>query len=123
MSESKQKWTPGPWTLTTVPTSVGICHKIGPFPPSRDGGKPRHACLYADYPSDSNPADQELLTNAKLISAAPDLERAARIQHRVIDMLLARLIELDPSFMPTKSNVWPLIVEADAVAALAKAEA
>ncbi|WP_124076711.1 hypothetical protein [Burkholderia gladioli] len=78
MSESKQQWTPGPWTLTTVPTSVGICHKIGPFPPSLDGGKPRHACLYADYPSDSNPADQELLANAKLIEAAPELVEALR---------------------------------------------
>lgn len=76
MSESKQQWTPGPWTLTTVPTSVGICHKIGPFPPSLDGGRPRHACLYADYPSDSNPADQELLVNAKLIAAAPELVEA-----------------------------------------------
>lgn len=65
--------TPGPWTLETVRTASGLCHKVGPFPPRREGGAPRHACLYSDYPSESNPADQELLANAHLISAAPDL--------------------------------------------------
>ena len=65
--------TPGPWTLVTVPTSCGICHKIGPFPPKREGGAARHACLYADYQSQGNPADDELEANACLIAAAPDM--------------------------------------------------
>lgn len=73
----ENSFTPGPWTLETVATSCGICHKIGPFPASRDGGSPRHACLYSDRNSHFNPADQELLANARLIAAAPDLLEAA----------------------------------------------
>lgn len=68
--------TPGPWTMETMRTSVGICHKIGPFPAKDDDGEPRHACLYADYPSTSNPRDEELRANARLIAAAPDLLEA-----------------------------------------------
>ncbi|WP_429941841.1 hypothetical protein [Achromobacter xylosoxidans] len=68
--------TPGPWTLETVRTVSGFCHKVGPFPARREGGDPRHACLYSDYPSESNPADQELLANARLIAAAPELLKA-----------------------------------------------
>lgn len=30
--EQKAAHTAGPWSLTTVPTSVGSCHKVGPFP-------------------------------------------------------------------------------------------
>ncbi|MDC6133604.1 hypothetical protein PPH41_38620, partial [Burkholderia gladioli] len=55
-----------------------------------------------------------------LIAAGADLVRAVRLQHHVIDMLLARMVELDRSFMPTKSDVWPLIIEANAVEVLAK---
>lgn len=32
--------------------------------------------MYADYPSNSDPADQELLANARLIASAPDLLEA-----------------------------------------------
>ena len=72
------KHTPGPWTLETVRTQSGICHKIGPFPPKTHHvhSLPRHACLYADYPSSSDPADQELEANARLIAAAPDMLEA-----------------------------------------------
>lgn len=70
---SEFKHTPGPWGLETVPTSCGICHKVGPFPPNREGEKNRHACLYSDYPSPDNAADRELLANAHLIAAAPTL--------------------------------------------------
>lgn len=65
-----------PWTLTTVQTSSGICHKIGPFP-WKDGNQ-NHACIYADYPG-QGPAEAELLANARLIAAAPDL--LAALQH------------------------------------------
>lgn len=41
----KHTHTPGPWPLETVKTSVGTCHKIG----------------------------DELLANARLISAAPEM--------------------------------------------------
>jgi hypothetical protein len=67
------KHTTGPWTLETVSTSVGICHKVGPFPGRVDGDSQRHACLYADFPSSFNKNDNELLSNARLISAAPEL--------------------------------------------------
>jgi len=76
--------TKGPWRLDTVQTSVGICHKIGPFPPARENGRERNACLYADYPSEFNPADQELLENARLIAAAPDLLAALEGAERVL---------------------------------------
>lgn len=61
--------TPGPWSVETVPTSCGVCHKVGPFPGRRPGDPPRHACLYADYPSQGNPADDELKANAAFIAA------------------------------------------------------
>ena len=68
------KHTPGPWTLETVPTSCGVCHKVGPFPGKHEEDKPRHACLYSDYPAlGSNPRDQELFANARLIASAPEL--------------------------------------------------
>lgn len=61
--------TPGPWTLETVRTSVGICHKIGPFPPRNGRDEPTHACIYVDYPSES-PRDKEMLANAAFIVRA-----------------------------------------------------
>ena len=78
-------FTPGPWELVTVQTSCGICHKIGPFPSKREGDSARHACLYADYPSKGNPADDELEANARLISAAPDMYEALKEMVRVAD--------------------------------------
>lgn len=63
--------TKGPWILETVQTSVGLCHKIGPFP--WRNGKENHACVYDDYASATNPVTQELLANARLIVAAPEL--------------------------------------------------
>ena len=69
------KHTPGPWILVTVPTSVGSCHKIGPFP--NGSRSSTFACVYADGHrlgiDDALPAAQELSANAQLIAAAPDL--------------------------------------------------
>jgi hypothetical protein len=67
------KYTPGPWILATVPTSVGSCHKIGPFP---NGSRVEtFACVYADGIrlgiDDANPAAVQLAANARLIAAAP----------------------------------------------------
>jgi hypothetical protein len=72
------KHTPGPWTLETVKTSSGICHKVGPFPWRPN--KQNHACIYVDNHSHdaSAPRDQELLANAHLIAAAPELLAALR---------------------------------------------
>ena len=72
------KHTPGPWTLETVPTTCGVCHKVGPFPGKRPVDKPRYACLYADYPSKGNQPDDELEANARLIAAAPELLQALK---------------------------------------------
>lgn len=70
---SSTKHTPGPWHVETVPTSCGVCHKVGPFPGRRPEDKPRYACLYSDYPGMGDPADAELLANARLIAKAPEL--------------------------------------------------
>ena len=75
--EQKAAHTPGPWSLTTVPTSAGSCHKIGPFPASRPGRAPTFACVYADGIrigiDDRLPRAIELAANARLIAAAPEL--------------------------------------------------
>lgn len=57
--------------------------------------------------------------DARLIAAAPDLLAAAKGQHQAIDMLMAMLIKRDPTFMPTKSAVWPMLLAGNA--AIAKA--
>lgn len=62
------------WTLETVKTQVGVCHKIGPVGSST---KIHHACLYDDCYS-NEPRDLQLLADAKLIAAAPDLYEACR---------------------------------------------
>ena len=80
------KHTPGPWKVETVTTTCGICHKVGPFPGQTENSKPRHACLYSDYNSESNPADIELLANARLIAAAPDLLRYLKEARRTLEM-------------------------------------
>lgn len=76
------KSTPGPWILATVPTSVGSCHKIGPFPGA--GHRPyTYACVYADgiRPGidDALPAAIELAANARLMSASPDMAEILEI--------------------------------------------
>lgn len=63
--------------------------------------------------------------DAKFIALAcnahNELVAALKSQHHAIDWLMAQLITIDRSFLPSKSEVWPLI-EASA-AALDKAEA
>ncbi len=65
-----QKHTPGPWTVETVPTSIGHAHKIQPI----------GACLYVDH-RDAKGKDAKTLdaaANAALIAAAPDLLEACK---------------------------------------------
>lgn len=69
MSEQAQH-TPGPWQFQTVRTSVGLCHKVGLFP--YKPGKLNSACIYVDYPGGGS-VEAELLANAHLMAAAPDL--------------------------------------------------
>jgi len=103
---AEAKHTPGPWSLETVQTACGICHKIGPFP--WRPGKTRSACIYADYPSHdgSSPVDVELLANARLIAAAPDLLEALKLTDAML----------------SGANMNAKVVERKARAAIAKAE-
>jgi hypothetical protein len=65
--------TPGPWTMETVRTSCGVCHRIGPFPPPEWSAKREGwACVYDDFPA-SGRGTPQLVANARLIAAAPDL--------------------------------------------------
>lgn len=77
--------TPGPWEVETVRTSIGVCHKIGPFPHPRPRESREHtyACVYEDGMSTQILAatgrlDSELLANARLIAAAPELLAALK---------------------------------------------
>lgn len=62
---------------------------------------------------------EEAQENARLIAAAPELLGALEHQHRAMDRLLARVIELDPAFRPTSWAGWTAVVQARA--AIAKA--
>lgn len=75
-------YTKGPWSMETVETSNGSCHKIGPFPSGRDWRPETHACVYADGfrlgVDDNLSVAIELRANANLIAAAPDMAEALR---------------------------------------------
>lgn len=85
--------TPGPWKLETVKTQVGICHRIGPFPPARPRDEPSHACIYVDgrYKPEDDPVS---LANARLIAAAPDLLAACEA---LLDALQTGLLAYNTS--------------------------
>ena len=80
--------TPGPWKMETVRTSCGTCHRIGPFPrPNYTSKEEGWACVYDDYPPGIGSPD--LLSNARLIAAAPDLARALLAARAERDRLAA----------------------------------
>lgn len=77
--------TPGPWPLATVKTSVGLCHRIGDFPSTSHipGRERTYGCVYEDGTSkwrlhDNGSFDSELLANARLMAAAPDMLEALK---------------------------------------------
>lgn len=87
-----QEHTPGPWSLETVRTSSGLCHKVGPFP--WKAGKENHACIYDDYPAQGSKGTPELVANARLIAASPELLAAAELALEgieVLDLLIASI--------------------------------
>lgn len=56
-----------------------------------------------------------------LIDAAPYLLEACKAQHQAIDILFAKLIQLDPNFFPSKSGQpWEAVIQGNA--AITKAE-
>lgn len=72
-----------------------------------------------DYYGGNLIAESVAPENIPLIGAAPELLQALQGEHGAIDWLMARLIALDPQFMPSQSPVWPHIVAGNA--AIAKA--
>jgi hypothetical protein len=99
--------TPGPWSVETVPTSCGVCHKVGPFPGKRPDDPPRHACLYADYPSAGNPADDELMANANFIAAChPEAIRELLAAHDALKAENEKLLTLERDVLSTLPGVY-----------------
>ena len=101
-------FTPGPWQVAGTRHSGDLklgpdarLHMVGP------DGDPV-AGVFFDMRTGRGFAD------ARLISAAPDLLEACVAQHQAIDILLARLIELAPSFRPSQSAVWPMLLQGNA---------
>ena len=72
----------------------------------------------ADLRDETLPED-ERRANRGLILAAPDLLEACQEQHQAIDWLMAKVIGLDPTFLPSKSVVWEAMLKGNA--AIAKA--
>lgn len=72
--------TKGPWTLETVKTSCGICHKVGDFTRGRDR-KNTYGCVYDDYPDSSMDGSPSaaIAANAKLMAASPCLLEALQM--------------------------------------------
>lgn len=105
MSETKH--TPGPWTLETVQTSVGVCHKIGPLGNST---RLHSACLYDDCYSD-RARDLQLLADASLIAAAPELLEALKAATEEIDWMCANstlrisAVKERPAFQQIKAAI------------------
>ena len=108
--------TPGPWSLETVKTSCGICHKVGPFPWKL--GQHNHACIYVDYPNHDNRGlyEDELAANARLIAAAPELLAALLAAMTFIDSHVA-----DPDITGEMATNYAALMAANPKAAIAKA--
>lgn len=99
--------TPGEWSLKTVPTSDGSCHKIGPFPSASRVHSETHACVYAIGIrlgiDDSTPVARELLANARLMAACSPANVAAIIAH-----VEAQEAEIERLTAALNTCVWAL---------------
>lgn len=105
----KNLHTPGPFTVGADATDLMGCPEGGRFVAIDAPGHGALAVVVTRLSDDEGPNEQ-LEGNARLFAAAPDLLAAARAQHKALDWMMARLIELDPTFMPTKCAHWPAIV-------------
>jgi hypothetical protein len=87
------KHSPAPWKVETVPTSVGLCHRIVPekYAGSRHGG----ICAYDDFTTLNPHPRGEQLANARLIAAVPDLLEQLMEAEGVIEGLLGILDGVD----------------------------
>jgi len=100
--------TPGPWIVT--PTSV-----TGQF--LVQAGMHDENSSFHNGTAFSQAFNE---ANGRLIAAAPDMLAALKAQHDALDRLLALIVNLDTTFMPSKSVAWPALVQGNA--AIAKAE-
>jgi len=105
--------TPGPWRYEDHGSFSDNTHRIEVFGgPEND---PHRVCCIDDNAAWEDPGEDRKrvahwdLANARLIAAAPELLAHVEDQHRVIDVLLARVIELDPTFRPTQFSGWPVV--------------
>lgn len=107
------KYTRGPWTLETVKTSCGVCHKVGKFPSANGVRKTTYGCVYEDglhWHRLIDDMDTELLANARLMATAPELLGALR---DLCDAIPAETIAADPPL-----GAWEQVARA----VIAKAE-
>lgn len=103
MTDTKAEHTPGPWTVQRHDERHTFdleSHTAIKMPGSAE------AVLYS-LGADAD----EISANARLIAAAPELFAACEADHKAMDWLLARVAELDPTFMPSKSPVWPAVTQ------------
>lgn len=61
------------------------------------------------------------IVHGKLTAREKQLVAALRDGRVAIDVLMARLIEVDPSFLPTRSPAWPALVAIKAALDVAEA--
>lgn len=103
--------TPGPWYLDWDMTRINVHAEGVQIAIVRRSTKDGTASPIYD--------DAEARANARLIAAAPELLAACKAQHQAIDLLLARLIELDSTFLPSESPAWAAVTSGHAAAAKA----
>jgi hypothetical protein len=100
-------------------------HTKGPWKVTPKGDVAYHSThedqSYGMWIELANVYGENMESDACLIAAAPDLLDAVRAQHDIIDRLLAMLITADPTFRPTKSEIWDLIKTVSAPQLIAKA--
>lgn len=101
------KHTPGPWEVRYA--ANGSVHGIVSRGQESIPGGIKHIVYQAGI---GMPASDEGKANAWLIAAAPDLLAAAKAQHEIIDILMAALIGLDKTLLPSKQPWWGKFVAA-----------
>ena len=94
---SEPKFTKGPWHVV-----LGKNKRLGTNYPHQIATATGKAIIA--WGSILFKAKEEGQANSHLIAASPDLYYACQAQNEAIDRLFARLVELDPTFFPSKSG-------------------